>query len=39
MLTIKEVVDPIESVALIADLELFKNGNKVCWFFQFLKAM
>jgi hypothetical protein len=39
ILSIKEGDDSIERVALIADLEVFKNGNKVCLSFQFLKAV
>jgi hypothetical protein len=35
----KDGDDSIESVALIDHLELFKNGNKVCWSFQFWKTM
>ena len=39
ILSINEGEDSIENVALIADLDLFKKGNKVCWSFQFLKAI
>jgi hypothetical protein len=32
-------IDSMETITMDADLELFKNGNSVCWSFHFLNAM
>jgi hypothetical protein len=32
-------IDYMETVTMGADLEHFKNGNSVCWYFHLLNAM